>query len=233
MKEQAGRNDRQLGRTIRPRQRLAPDERIPQILDAALVEFTQHGFVATRMDDIAQRCGLSKGGLYAHFDSKDAIFKALLERALLRTDWERLPRLGDGIDTQGIAEWIVDRLHATLLTAEVVGILRLLIPEGERVPHSLQTWQQNLVRLRSSYVTQLLQDRLATLAGPGSLLGRHPWLALSPVMHVLLWRTLFGNHSAPDPDFRQAHVDLLCALLRQPPADGDLGLGERAAQDEK
>ena len=58
----------------KPRQRLTPEERVPLILDAALEEFSRRGFVGARMDDIARRCGLSKGGLYAHFDGKDAIF---------------------------------------------------------------------------------------------------------------------------------------------------------------
>ena len=53
-----------------------------QILDAALEEFAERGFAATTMDDIARRCGLSKGGLYAHFAGKDLIFEALLHRSL-------------------------------------------------------------------------------------------------------------------------------------------------------
>lgn len=198
------------------RLRLTPDERIPQILDAALVEFSKSGFDATRMDDIAQRCGLSKGGLYAHFDSKDAIFKALIERVLQRTDWTGMPRLATGASPRLLAEWIVDRLHAALLTPDTLAVLKLLIPQRERVPASVQELQQNILRLRTNYVTQLLQDNLNELALSDSVLGRHPWLALSPLMHVLLWRTLLGDQTAPDPDFRQAHVDMLCALLDNP-----------------
>ena len=70
------------------RRRLAPQLRIAQILDAALVEFSERGFNAARMDDIASRCGLSKGGLYAHFQSKDEIFKALLNRSLAPPEWQ-------------------------------------------------------------------------------------------------------------------------------------------------
>ncbi|RTL42051.1 MAG: TetR/AcrR family transcriptional regulator, partial [Rhodocyclaceae bacterium] len=45
-----------------PRKRLTPATRIPLILDAALAEFSAHGYSATRFDDIANRAGLSKGG---------------------------------------------------------------------------------------------------------------------------------------------------------------------------
>ena len=52
--------------------------RVGQILDAALQEFSAAGYAGARMDDIAARAGLSKGGLYAHFASKEEVFEALL-----------------------------------------------------------------------------------------------------------------------------------------------------------
>ncbi|AOJ73315.1 MULTISPECIES: TetR/AcrR family transcriptional regulator [Burkholderia] len=63
--------------------RLPADVRIHQILDAALAEFSASGFVGARIDDIAARAGMSKGGVYTHFGSKDEIFEALLERSLM------------------------------------------------------------------------------------------------------------------------------------------------------
>lgn len=64
------------------RQRLPPTVRVGQILDAALQEFSAAGYTGARMDDIALRAGLSKGGLYAHFASKEEVFEALLARYL-------------------------------------------------------------------------------------------------------------------------------------------------------
>jgi len=48
------------------------------ILDAAIEVFAQQGFNAATTDDIARAAGLSKGGLYWHFKSKDAILAAVL-----------------------------------------------------------------------------------------------------------------------------------------------------------
>jgi AcrR family transcriptional regulator len=55
-------------------------ERKAQILDAAKISFAERGFSKTRMADIAQRSGLSKGALYLYFESKDAIILSLLEK---------------------------------------------------------------------------------------------------------------------------------------------------------
>jgi AcrR family transcriptional regulator len=40
-----------------------------QIVDAALAEFAERGFVATRVRDVAQRAGMSEAALYRHYAS--------------------------------------------------------------------------------------------------------------------------------------------------------------------
>lgn len=57
----------------------SPDERAEQILAAARQCFLENGYFATRMDEIARESGLSKGGIYFHFDSKKDIFRSLVE----------------------------------------------------------------------------------------------------------------------------------------------------------
>jgi AcrR family transcriptional regulator len=49
------------------------DKRINDILDASIQEFVDKGYENTSMESIAARAGLTKGGLYYHFNSKDDI----------------------------------------------------------------------------------------------------------------------------------------------------------------
>ncbi len=49
------------------------DERMSGIVEAGLLEFLDKGYENATMDSIARRAGLSKGGLYHHFASKDEI----------------------------------------------------------------------------------------------------------------------------------------------------------------
>lgn len=51
-----------------------------QILAAATAVFAQKGFAEARMNDIMQAAGLSKGGIYWHFESKDEIIAAIFQR---------------------------------------------------------------------------------------------------------------------------------------------------------
>ncbi|MBP8939765.1 MAG: helix-turn-helix transcriptional regulator, partial [Agrobacterium sp.] len=50
-----------------------------QILDAAFEEFTKRGFTATRVEDIADRVGVTKGTVYVYFETKEALFAAMIE----------------------------------------------------------------------------------------------------------------------------------------------------------
>lgn len=49
-----------------------------RILSVAGREFAQRGFVATSLDKIARRAGVTKGGVYLHFASKEALFLEVL-----------------------------------------------------------------------------------------------------------------------------------------------------------
>ena len=49
-----------------------------QILSAARRCFIENGYHPTRMDDIAKAAGLSKGGVYFHFESKALVFETLV-----------------------------------------------------------------------------------------------------------------------------------------------------------
>lgn len=51
------------------------------ILDAAQVLFSDHGYDAVKMADIARDAGVAKGTLYNYFTSKEAVFGALMDRS--------------------------------------------------------------------------------------------------------------------------------------------------------
>ena len=55
------------------------EERQYQILEAAMEVFVINGYANTRMDDIVQKSGLSKGALYHHYPSKKDLFIALID----------------------------------------------------------------------------------------------------------------------------------------------------------
>ncbi len=50
---------------------------------AALELFVEKGFAGTRLEDVAARASVSKGTLYLYFDSKEALFKAVVQEGIV------------------------------------------------------------------------------------------------------------------------------------------------------
>ncbi|QZD92085.1 TetR/AcrR family transcriptional regulator [Qipengyuania xiapuensis] len=50
-----------------------------KLLDAAASEFGEHGFHEASISSITRRAGVALGSFYTYFDSKDAIFRALVQ----------------------------------------------------------------------------------------------------------------------------------------------------------
>src|ERR1700712_5416012 len=57
-------------------------ERRDAILAAALDEFADRGYAATRLDDVARRADVAKGTIYLHFADKEALFEELIRMEL-------------------------------------------------------------------------------------------------------------------------------------------------------
>lgn len=62
-----------------------PDQSTEAILDAALVEFDQHGIRRVALDDVARRAGgVSRTTIYRRFANKDDLVSAVMDRENLR-----------------------------------------------------------------------------------------------------------------------------------------------------
>lgn len=59
---------------------------INKILDAAFQLMAQKGYEATSISQIASKAGVSKGLMYNYFNSKEALLKALINKALEEGD---------------------------------------------------------------------------------------------------------------------------------------------------
>jgi len=89
------------------------EERRRQIMDAAKRVFAARGYHATGVADIIEACGVARGTFYLYFESKRAVFEALLDEflSLLTTKVHRVD------ETSGIEE-----IRAQL-RANVMGVL--------------------------------------------------------------------------------------------------------------
>lgn len=104
------------------------------ILDAAAYEFRVAGFAATSMDRIAQRANVSKRTVYNHFDSKDALFEAILELLWSRAHEASNLTYDPEVSLKGQLEDLAYHELEVLADENFLGLARALMAEAIRSP---------------------------------------------------------------------------------------------------
>lgn len=117
-----------------------PDEGSPgaakraQVLDGARRVFLAKGFAAASMGEIARAAGVSKGTLYVYFESKTALFHALIEEMKRRTA-ERLTTFDpENRDLEAVLTDFAERFITELTDPAHVSLVRAVIGASEAFP---------------------------------------------------------------------------------------------------
>jgi AcrR family transcriptional regulator len=94
----------------------APSDTVDRLLEAAEIEFAVAGFEAARLEDIAAVVGVRRASLLYHFESKQALYDRVIERAF--SDLQRtllgaigLPTTSFGERLDALVDRAVDTFH--------------------------------------------------------------------------------------------------------------------------
>jgi AcrR family transcriptional regulator len=66
-----------------PKWRRLPEDRPEQIIKAAFQVFGECGLANARLQDIAERAGVSKGTIYLYFPNKEELFREMIRRTVV------------------------------------------------------------------------------------------------------------------------------------------------------
>jgi AcrR family transcriptional regulator len=80
-----------------PRYQRRKEDRPQEITEAAFAAFSEKGFTATKVEEVARRAGVSKGLLYLYFKTKEELFKAVI-RSVVTPRVDELTRTLDSSD---------------------------------------------------------------------------------------------------------------------------------------
>ena len=201
----------------RPRQRRAPAERPGEIIDAALALFVEKGFAATRLDDVAERAGLSKAAIYLYFDDKIALFQGVIRQAIgsnlgmveamlaahRGSVAELLPR---------ILEFMASRIEETPMAS----VAKLVIAESRAFPEIGRFYLEEVIGRGLPMMESLVVRGIAQ----GEFRKVDPALTVRSIIGAMLlaiiWRTVFEPIGAEKVDVRalaRHHADLMLHAL--------------------
>lgn len=189
------------------------DDRPAEIIEAALALFTQKGYAATRLDEVAARAGISKGTLYLYFESKEALFKAVVQ-AMVVPEIERAEHYIR--DYRGSAGELVRKLvyqwWETLDDRGLRGMPKLIMAESGNFPE--------LARFYVDHVTNRVRELLASVVRLGVEQGEFrecdppltARLLMAPIVFLAIWSQSLLPYEEPEFDvgaYLDQHVDIL------------------------
>jgi len=193
------------------------EARPAEILDAALTVFAERGYAATRMDDIAARAGVTKGTIYLYFDSKDAVFRSLVQHAIGR---EIDTLAGDVARYEGRMSDLLRLVFAgicrLLLKSDRVALPKIIIAEAGNFPALAEFYRREVIDRGLSVLQAIVARGVATGEFrdlPAEHLAR---LCFAPFLMAAIWRTTFARFDAAPYDIDgliATHLELLLAGL--------------------
>jgi len=154
-----------------------PDQQEEQtrltIRQAALRVFSQKGYAAATMDEIAAAVGLSKAGVYFYYPSKEDLFKAALENSPGFFALEEAVKPWRDGQPAGLEETL-STLAFTYLSLfkneEFAALIRVVLSEGVRGGQVAGYFQEKAVRAGSETMAGLLSKYIDL--DPGDLSAR-------------------------------------------------------------
>ncbi len=186
------------------------------ILAAALDEFSECGYEAARLDDVAKRAGIAKGTIYLYFRDKETLFQELIR--------EMLTPLVGSIEAMGaadlplasIAGHIADLFMREVYETRRKDVIRLMISEGRRFPKLAEFYYREVL----AHIVAAVRALLARAAARGEIapgLVAFPQLIAAPGLIAIIWNGLFEKFDPLDVRaMMQTHVELLFGAGRKP-----------------
>ena len=184
----------------RARSDQAKDARRRALLEAALDEFFERGFAAARMDDIARRAGVSKGALYLYFDSKDALFNALIESVAV-PKVERVEMFAAQAPTARAAlRSLMEFAPLIMRETALPRVAKGRIGDAGAFPDLVARYRRDVIERALAAIAGVLERGRDT----GELIVDDPHLAarlvVAPLFLSAIWSVVFQTESEPGVD---------------------------------
>jgi AcrR family transcriptional regulator len=208
--------------SLRPaRWRRRKNARPPEILQAALAVFAEKGLTGARMEDIAARAGVTKGTIYLYFESKDAVFRALLAESI----GERVAASATLIEsfegpTGALLANVLRILGQFVATSDRVVLPKIVIAEIAKFPELARFYREEVIG-RGLALWEVILTRGVARGEFRALPAQHvARICIAPILLAAIWRTTFARFDDEPYDYEgliETHIDV---LLKGLAADG-------------
>ncbi len=197
----------------RARWRRRKAARPKEILDAALSLFAEKGFAATRLEEVAERAGVSKGTIYLYFESKEAVFKALVQEKLAgRIDgFAEMLRAFEGSSAE-LLTFILRNFGSLVSSSNLVVLPKIVIAEAGNFPELARMYRNEIVARGMGLLGEIVERGIKRGEFRNIPKEHAARLAAAPILMIAIWRTTFEKFDDEPYDYQglvEAHIATL------------------------
>src|ERR1700761_3241029 len=184
-----------------PRWRRRKEARPAEIIAAAGRLFADHGFAATKLEDVARLAGVAKGSIYLYFATKEELFRAVVRSAVV-------PQVQVIRGTAQAFEGALADLLPKLLNGaasilgrpDVFAVVRMVIGESRNFPDLAKIWHDEVV----APVFGALAGVIARAQAKGEVLDGdarlYAFSVIGPLFTATMFRDVFSRATDELPD---------------------------------
>jgi AcrR family transcriptional regulator len=198
-----------------PKFRRRKADRPGEIVEAAMAVFAEKGFAAAKLDEIARRAGVSKGALYLYFETKEDLFRGVVEQTIApNIQAVRAMIAAHPGPISDILRLVPERIALLLQTLPMGGVVKMVIGEAGNFPELARVWHDRLV----SQALGALSDAIAAAQARGEVRPGDPRAyalqLIAPVLIGVIWDETFvpvGAEPFDVPALARQHMETMLA----------------------
>lgn len=203
------------------KQRRAPTERPQEILEAALALFVEKGFAATRLDDVAERAGLSKAAIYLYFKDKETLLEGVIRQTISVNvgTMEGIARSHQG-RVADLLPMVLEFMASRIEDTPIPSIAKLVIAESRAFPEIGHFYLKEVI----GRGLPVFEGLIARGVAQGEFRSVDPGLTVrslvGPMLLGIVWKAVFEPLGGEPLDVRalaRHHAGLMLRALKPDP----------------
>ena len=142
-------------KSAQPKWRRRPEHRPQQIIEAALEVFGECGLANARLQDIAERAGVSKGTIYLYFPNKEELFREMIRQTAVAAIERAEQGLAQGNPTTQLLAFMRG-YWAFVRSPAFITIYRLVLGELHQFPDLAKFYAHEVVARRQRLLSGII-----------------------------------------------------------------------------
>lgn len=207
----------------RPRRGRRKEARPGELIDAALDLFVEKGFAATRVEEVAQRAGVSKGTLFLYFPTKEDLFKAVVRENISGRfeEWNSELATFEGSSAE-LLRYAMNQWWERVGLTRASGITKLVMAEARNFPGIAEFYQAEVIGPGHTLIRRILQRGVDAGEFRALDLDHATYSVVAPMIFLILWKhamapCLNAAGQLVPADYLAAQADvILSGLLARP-----------------